>query len=142
VNKHAIEMLLMLSAMKTLRNATNALKEVTVATLPPSAPLLAESHTESATQELESAHHAIQRPITIAPKLRRLAIKNAQSNPCQSATKQPTHQNVRNAHQVSAASQLLLANKHANTTHTQPTTHTNAHGMPLNQNAFKRKMVP
>jgi len=137
--KHALKKYLMLNAMKQPRNVTNAMKEAQTATLLLSAPPLAESHTESATQELVNAHNVHQaRPIQIAPKLRQHAIKNAPYNPCQNATLKPL--SARSAHQAVVASQPPLVKRPALMCH--QTIHTSAHGMPLSHSASKTNLVP
>ena len=131
----------MLSATLEPRNATSARKEMTVATLLPSVPPLAESHTESATQELESAHHVTHLRTRSAPKLRKLATKNVPHNHSQNATSSPV--SARPAKTVPAVSQLLLVNKPASQDHQlQQTTNTTANGMLISQHANKIHKVP
>jgi len=138
--KHAKKMYPTLNATLKPRNATNALKDHQTATPLPSVPPLVESHTESAIQELESAHHASKARTKIAPKLRKLVTKNASSKLSQNAT--PTPVNAISASQVLDASQPPLVKRHAHPTHTQVTNHTNAHGTPLNQSANKTRLEP
>jgi len=138
--KHAKKMYPTLNATLKPRNATSALKDHQTATPLPSALPLVESHTESATQELESAHHASQARTKIAPKLRPLVTKNASSKLSQNAT--PTPVNARSASQVLVASQPPLVKRPAHTTHTQVTNHTNAHGTPLSQSVNKTRAEP
>jgi hypothetical protein len=127
-----------LNATGITRNARTAHKVQTqLATLLPSVPPPVESHTPSATQELESAQNVIQNLTTIALKLKTLATKNAKSNHFQNATSKPESAN--HARMEPAVSQLLLVNQLANQTHTT-TLNTTATGPNNHQSAWKSKV--
>jgi hypothetical protein len=132
---HAAKKLPILSAMKIPRNVRNAMKDlIQLVTQLLSAPPLVESHTESATQELESAPHVNQEKTKTAPKSRPLATRNVSSNPCQPVV---LMENANHAIQLTQdVSQPPLVSKLANHTHhPQPTT-TSAHGTQLSHNVL------
>lgn len=129
-----------LNAMTIPRNAMNAKKETRAATLLLSVPPPVENHMPSATQELESAHHATQQRTKSALKLRTLATKNVFHNHCQNATL--ILESANHALKVLDASQLEVANQPVNTFHTQTMIHTHATGLNNHQNVNKKRPEP
>jgi hypothetical protein len=118
------------------------MKEIRTATQLLSVKPLVESHTPSATPELESALNVNLEKIKTASKLRRLAMKNAPNKLSQNA---PQWENVKSAKMIRVliqdASQPEDVRPHASHTHHQDHTCTNAIIKQLNQNALLMKML-
>lgn len=129
----------MLSAIQIPRNAKNAHKETRIATLLPSAPLPAESHTLNVIQPQANALLVNQVPIKTAPKPSQHVIQNAQLCHFQNAIEK--QESAIHAQVVQVVCQLLHARIHAHQDQTQKN-HGNAAGIQLLQNVFKTKQVP
>lgn len=132
----------MLSAMMTPRNAINAQKEMMAATQLLSVPLLAVSHTESATQVLESALHATQKLTRTAPKLNQLVTKNVSSNLFQNVELMENAQSAKKDQLHLDVSQLLVVKRPAHHTHHHTLQPTNANITQPNQPALLMRLDP
>jgi len=139
---HAARKLPMLSAMMKKRNVRNALKEMMVATLLHSVPPLVASHTPSATQVPENAHHVTQKQTRTAPKLRMPVTKNVLSNLSQHVALTENAQSAQKDQAPRDVSQLLLVNNHANHTHHHTHQPTDAHGTQPPHNVLLTKLDP
>lgn len=117
-------------------NARSAKKDQRAATPPLSVVPLVESHTENATQALESAPSATQPRTRTAPKLKLLVTKNAESSHSPSVTNK---ESAKSALKVTDVSQLPLVRRLAPHT-TKPST--SATGKLPTQPAWRPQMVP